>query len=266
MQKGTSEQEGDGIMKRTVLAVVVLALLTQGALASIYSEDFSTDPFASRWTKTSTAGYGLYWTGSIDGPSINPSLPADAGNPLEALYTFSNGTKYAWTTDVTEQTTSYTAKMDFMVNGDSAVSDNSFGQLLQRQADNTCYEARFALGGNGQARFIGAYGTPGYGGVGLVANVWYQLVTDVAISASDVQMQSQIVRISDSAVMHTSPLFTDASAGRLVSSKGYGIQLGLPGTHYWNQALQVDNFEVVPEPATFVLLAAGSLLLRKRRA
>jgi len=203
---------------------LAVGLFVDGALAAaiVYSEDFRTDPFASRWTTTSTGGYPLYWTG--DNPSsINGQLPAEAGNPLDALYAFSSDNKHAWTTDVTEQTTSYTVTMDFMINGSASVSDDVFGMYLQRQDDDTGYVASFAPGGNGQVSWSGCYGWTGYDGEAIVANVWYRFVTEVAISAGDVQLQSKIVRISDGHVMRTSPVFTDSSADRLTSAKGYGI-------------------------------------------
>ena len=92
-------------MKRLLLALAALSLLTQGATAVIHSEDFATDPFSARWTKTTTSGYSLQWTGT-NPSTIGPELPTELGNPLDAIYAFSDGVKNAWTTDITNPSAS----------------------------------------------------------------------------------------------------------------------------------------------------------------
>ena len=253
-------------MKRTVFAVVILALLAQGALASIYSEDFSTDPFAARWTQDNQDGtYPMMWTGNWNPGDWHGGLPAEDGNPLDAMYACTSGYKKMYTTDTTVQATNYSVSTDFIISGNTAVADIVVGHYLQRQGDNSVYESSFALGGNGQQSWMGVHGWSGYGGDLVLAEVWYQLVTDVTITVSDVSLVSKIVRLSDSALMGTSPVYTDSTAGRLTTANGYGYLIQLPGTRYWDQAVQTDNFNVVPEPMTMVLLGLGGLLIRKRR-
>ena len=126
-------------MKNLVLVLMVLCLLAQGAAAAIFTEDFQTDPLASRWTIDSTAGFPIYWTGT-NPSSIGASLPAEIGNPLDALYVFSEGQKNAWSTDVTENTqASYTASLDFNIAGNADVVNIVLGMKVQRDGA-TAYE------------------------------------------------------------------------------------------------------------------------------
>ena len=252
-------------MYRTVLFFLICLLVSGGYVqaATVVFEDFSTDPLASRWTATNGSDYPWYWTGT-NPSSIHGALPDEAGNPLGAMYTFSAGRKTMWTNDTTVRNASYSVSTDFIVSGNTQVADIVVGHYLQRQGDNSAYECSFALGGSGAQSWMGVWGWSGYGGEGVLAENWYQLVTDVTITDIDVSLVSRVVRLSDGVIMGTSPVYTDASAGRLTTASGYGYFVNLPGNRYWGQAVQTDNFVVTPEPATMALLGLGMLMFRRK--
>ncbi|MBU6169953.1 MAG: hypothetical protein KGQ87_00490, partial [Verrucomicrobia bacterium] len=73
-------------------AALLMASVAQSDAEVVFSEDFATNPFASRWTQTFPGGsYDLQWTGSANpsgfgGPAS--SLPANAN--AHSVYSFSD--------------------------------------------------------------------------------------------------------------------------------------------------------------------------------
>jgi hypothetical protein len=267
-------------MKTTPLKAIVLSAafaaftvaLTHAQI--IYSDDFTTNPFTSAWTKTTPGGsYDLQWTGSANpssfgGPAVD--LPANAN--AHSVYSFSTGTRTMSTVDTSVPAgaagwTSMTYSLDFQMGGTGGTDNNSIGVLVNRSGNNG-YNAAIYTGGGGNIAFYGDYGLA-FTGINAVANTWYKFQTTVTKSGADISMQSQILDLIDNVLLTTSQSITFTNAV-YTDPNGFKISLSNDGG-YWNHASQIDNFVVtaVPEPSTYALVLGGIatlLLIRRRRA
>jgi len=214
--------------------------------ATVYSDDFTANPFTSAWTQTFPGGsYDLLWTGSANPNSwggIAAGLPTNANS--HSVYSFSDGKRTMSTVDTNVPAgvagwTSMTYSLDFQMGGTGGVDNNEIGVLVNRSGANG-YNAAIYTGGDGSILWYGGYGTIS-SGVLAASDTWYRFKTTVTKSGADISMQSQILDLSDN-VLATSP-FADYSAATYLDPNGFQISLGNYGG-YWNHATQIDNFVV----------------------
>ena len=251
-------------------AAILMASVAQTHAAVVYSDDFATNPFTSRWSKTNTDGnYDLQWTGAANPNSWSAALPVNAN--AHSVYSFSGGPRTMSTTDTSVPAgvtgwTTMTYSIDFQMGGTGGTDNNYIGLLLNRSG-NTGLTAAIYTGGSGHIAWNGDYGlvwtTPN---LNVTADTWYRFKTTLTLDSGDIAMQSQILDLSDN-VLATSP-FKDYSQSSFLNPNGFQISLA-NGGGYWNHATQIDNFVVtaVPEPSTYALVLGGiaTLLLIRRR-
>ena len=254
------------------LTVGLMTHMTASA-ATVFSDDFATNPFTSRWSKTNTDGnYDLLWTGSYPAPN-DPNTWSSGGLPVNvnshSVYSFSGGPRTMSTVGTTIPVgvtgwTEMTYSVDFQMGGTGGVDNNYIGVLVNRSGDNG-YTAGIYTGGDGNILWYGDYGATDWSGYNVVADTWYKFKTTVTKSGADISMQSQILNLSNT-VLATSATKTFTNAA-YTDPNGFKISLS-NGGGYWNHASQIDNFSVtaVPEPSSAALLGGlGTLLLMRRR-
>ena len=251
------------------LTVGLMTHMTASA-ATVFSDDFATNPFTSAWTQTFPGGsYDLQWTGNANPSTFNPpGLPANAN--AHSVYSFSTGTRTMSTVGTTIPVgvtgwTEMTYSVDFQMGGTGGVDNNYIEVLVNRSGDNG-YKAGIYTGGSGHIAWYGDYPlTFTDPNVNVAADTWYKFKTTVTKSGADIFMQSQILNLSNT-VLATSATKTFASAA-YTDPNGFKIGLGNNGG-YWDHATQIDNFVVtaVPEPSSAALLGGlGALSLIRRR-
>ena len=249
------------------LTVGLMTHMTASA-ATVFSDDFATNPFTSRWSETETAGnYDLQWTGSANPNSLSAGLPVNAN--AHSVYSFSGGPRTMSTVGTTIPVgvtgwTEMTYSVDFQMGGTGGVDNNAIEVLVNRSGDNG-YKAGIYTGGDGNILWSGDYGDTEWSGYNVAADTWYKFKTTVTKSGADIFMQSQILNLSNT-VLATSATKTFTSAA-YTDPNGFKIGFGNYGG-YWNHATQIDNFVVtaVPEPSTVALLGGlGALSLIRRR-
>ena len=255
------------------LTVGLMTHMTASA-ATVFSDDFATNPFASRWSKTTTDGnYELLWTGSYPAPN-DPNTWSSGGLPVNvnahSVYSFSDGPRTMSTVGTTIPVgvtgwTEMTYSVDFQMGGTGGTDSNYIGVLVNRSGDNG-YTAGIYTGGSGHIAFVGDYGLAWTNpNLNVAADTWYRFKTTVTKSGADISMQSQILNLSNT-VLATSATYTATSAA-YTDPNGFKISLS-NGGGYWNHASQIDNFSVtaVPEPSSAALLGGfGTLFLIRRR-
>jgi hypothetical protein len=237
--------------------------------ATVFSDDFATNPFTSRWSKTNTDGnYDLQWTGSANPNSWNANLPVNVN--AHSVYSFSGGPRTMSTVGTTIPVgvtgwTEMTYSLDFQMGGTGGNDNNAIEVLVNRSGDNG-YKAGIYTGGSGHIAFVGDYGLAWTNpNLNVAADTWYRFKTTVTKSGADISMQSQILNLSNT-VLATSATKTFTNAA-YTDPNGFKIDLANYGG-YWNHAAQIDNFVVtaVPEPSTVALLGGlGALSLIRRR-
>jgi hypothetical protein len=237
------------------LTVGLMTHMTASA-ATVFSDDFATNPFTSRWTQTYPGGsYDLQWTGSANpsgfgGPAS--SLPANAN--AHSVYSFSNGTRTMSTVGTTIPVgvtgwTEMTYSVDFQMGGTGG-TDNNYIEVLVNRSGNNGYTAGIYTGGSGHILWAGDYGWTTWSGYNVAADTWYKFKTTVTKSGADIFMQSQILDLSGN-ILATSPVKTFLSA-IYTDPNGFQISFANWGG-YWNYASQIDNFVVtatLPESIT----------------
>jgi hypothetical protein len=249
-------------------AALLMASVAQTHAAVVYSDDFSSNPFPSRWTIGETVGsYQLYWTGAQSPWSVG--LPANANN--NSVYSGAYNSSQ-WMTSVDTNVpagvtgwTELTYSLNFQMGG--TVVNNYIGVLANRSGTNG-YMAGIYTGGSGHIAFVDAYGlawtTPN---VNVAANTWYTFKTTLTYDQGNIQMFSQILDLSGNDLA-ISPTLTYNNAAYL-NPNGFYIAFGHDPADYWSQATQIDNFVVtaVPESSTYALVLGGiaTLLLIRRR-
>jgi hypothetical protein len=250
------------------LTVGLMTHMTASA-ATVFSDDFATNPFTSRWSKTNTDGnYDLQWTGAANPNSWGANLPVNVN--AHSVYSFSGGPRTMSTVGTTIPVgvtgwTEMTYSVDFQMGGTGGVDNNYIEVLVNRSGDNG-YKAGIYTGGSGHIAWYGDYPlTFTDPNVNVAADTWYKFKTTVTKSGADIFMQSQILNLSNT-VLATSATKTFASAA-YTDPNGFKIGFGNYGG-YWDHATQIDNFVVtaVPEPSTVALLGGlGALSLIRRR-
>jgi hypothetical protein len=249
-----------------------MASVAQTHAAVVYSDDFTSNPFTSAWTKTNPGGsYDLQWTGSANpsgfgGPAS--SLPANANS--HSVYSFSDGGRTMSTVNTSVPAgvtgwTEMTYSLDFQMGG-TGTDNNSIGVLANRSGNNG-YLAAIYTGGSGHIAFSGDYGLDWTSpNVNVVANTWYTFKTTLTYDQGNIQMFSQILDLSGNDLAMSRTLTYNNPV--YLNPNGFKIDLGNYGG-YWNHATQIDNFVVtaVPEPSTYALVLGGiaTLLLIRRR-
>jgi hypothetical protein len=133
--------------------------------------------------------------------------------------------------------------MDFIIKGNSAIDGLVIGQHIQRGTDNTSYSAQFSIGSGGRVKWGGIYPLTS-SSTSLGTNTWYTMRTLVDVGASAVSVQSSVLRKSDQAIVSTSTLYSDSSGSRRTMAYGYGFFITLPGSHYWDQSVEIDDIAV----------------------
>jgi hypothetical protein len=249
-----------------------MASVAQTHAAVVYSDDFATNPFTSRWSAAQTGDYPLYWTGNTSpngfgGPSA--SLPVNAN--AHSVYSFSNGGRTMSTTDTSVPAgvtgwTEMTYSLNFQMGGTGGTDNNGIGVLANRSGNNG-YLAAIYTGGSGHIAFAGDYGLDWTSpNVNVVADTWYTFKTTLTYDAGNIQMFSQILDLSGNDLAISRTLTYNSAA--YLNPNGFQISLS-NGGGYWNHASQIDNFVVtaVPEPSTYALVLGGiaTLLLIRRR-
>jgi hypothetical protein len=239
--------------------------------ATVFSDDFATNPFTSRWTQTYPGGsYDLQWTGSANPSGLNSwnaALPVNAN--AHSVYSFSGDVRTMSTTDTSVPAASagwgtMTYSLDFQMGGTGGTANNYIEVLVNRSGNNG-YKAGIYTGGSGHILWAGDYGWTTWSGYNVAADTWYKFKTTVTKSGADIFMQSQILDLSDT-ILATSAVKTFLSA-TYTDPNGFQISLANNGG-YWNHATQIDNFSVtaVPEPSSAALLGGlGALFLIRRR-
>jgi hypothetical protein len=237
--------------------------------ATVFSDNFATNPFASNWSKTNTDGnYDLQWTGNANPNSWSAGLPVNAN--AHSVYSFSGGPRTMSTVGTTIPVgvtgwTEMTYSVDFQMGGTGGVDNNAIEVLVNRSGDNG-YKAAIYTGGSGHIAWYGDYGLAWTSpNLNVAADTWYKFKTTVTKSGADIFMQSQILDLSDT-ILATSAVKTFLSA-TYTDPNGFQISLS-NGGGYWNHASQIDNFSVtaVPEPSSAALLGGlGALFLIRRR-
>jgi len=220
---------------------------------AVFVDDFGINPLLSpnpRWAATSApASYPIGWTGNTNWNSLNSSLPANVNG--HSLYAFSEGTHAFSTISTANPSAGWTKQsyqVDFICGGTATtLSGMSLGMVANRTGTNG-YRSSFSLSSTSRVRWTGVYGLTSSATPALAKDIWYRLVTEVARSGAGITVQSRIVRISDGAVLHTSPLYTDAN-GQFSDSNGYLLEAGSGTGYYWNRAMQIDNFRVTADVA-----------------
>ena len=250
------------------LTVGLMTHMTASA-ATVFSDDFATNPFTSSWSKTNTVGnYDLQWTGNANPNSWSAGLPVNAN--AHSVYSFSGGPRTMSTTDTSAPAASagwgtMTYSLDFQMGGTGGTDNNYIEVLVNRSGDNG-YKAGIYTGGGGHIAWAGDYPfTFTSPNVNVAADTWYKFKTTVTKSGADIFMQSQILNLSNT-VLATSATKTFTSA-TYTDPNGFQISLS-NGGGYWNHASQIDNFSVtaVPEPSSAALLGGlGVLFLIRRR-
>ena len=231
-----------------VILVLMLCWVPAHALAgTVFKDDFTDNPsgLLSSWVATTPDGsYPILWTGAQTPNSWSAALPANAsgGN----LYSFSDGLhtlSTASTANPAAGWTSQTYSVDFIMGGDATtLGDLGLGVLVNRSGTNG-YRSSFSLGGDGKISWTGCYGWSGYDGPSLAKDVWYRLVTVVTRTDIAISVQARIERISDGAVLRSSPVYTDGT-GQYADPNGFALEVGNGIGYYWNRAMQLDNFQV----------------------
>lgn len=246
---------------------------TSASAANVYSDDFTSNPFTSAWTQTFPGGsYDLQWTGNSNpsgfgGPAVD--LPANAN--AHSVYSFSAGTRTMSTVDTSVPAgvagwTTMTYSLDFQMGGTGGTDNNSIAVLVNRSGTSG-YNPAIYTGGNGDIAFYGDY-VLAFTGVIAIPDTWFRFKTTLTKNGADIDMQSQILNLTDT-VLATSATLTFTNAAYTVPN-GFKIDLGNFGG-YWNHATQIDNFVVtaVPEPSTLLMTnlagAVGALLILRRR-
>ncbi len=219
----------------------------------VASDDFATNPFTSRWSKTNTDGnYDLQWTGSANPNSWNAALPVNAN--AHSVYSFSGDVRTMSTTDTSVPAASagwgtMTYSLDFQMGGTGGTANNYIEVLVNRSGNNG-YKAGIYTGGSGHILWAGDYGWTTWSGYNVAADTWYKFKTTVTKSGADIFMQSQILDLSGN-ILATSPVKTFLSA-IYTDPNGFQISFANWGG-YWNYASQIDNFVVtatLPESIT----------------
>jgi hypothetical protein len=229
---------------------------------TVYSDNFATDPFASRWSSANTASpsYDLMWTGN---PAINPNswnanLPVNAN--AHSIYSFSNGTRSMSTTDTSVPAgvtgwTEMTYSLDFQMGGTGG-TDNNYIEVLVNRSGNNGYKAGIYTGGSGHIAWAGDYGLAWTSpNLNVAPNTWYRFETTVIKIGADIIMHSHILNMSGT-ILAESPVKTFTNAA-YTDPNGFKISLSNAGG-YWNHASQIDNFSVgaVVEASGFSAWAA----------
>jgi hypothetical protein len=248
-----------------------MASVAQTHAAVVYSDDFSSNPFPSRWTIGDSGGsYPLVWTGdTTPNPSWYAGLPANANN--NSVYSGAYNSKQ-WMTSVDTNVpagvtgwTEMTYSLDFQMGG--TVMNNYIGVLANRSGTNG-YTAGIFTGGSGHIAFVGAYGIDWTSpNVNVVANTWYTFKTTLTYDQGNIQMFSQILDLSGNDLAISNILTYNNAA--YLNPNGFYVEYGHDPADYWSQATQIDNFVVtaVPEPSTYALVlgSIATLLLIRRR-
>ena len=234
-------------------AALLMASVAQTHAEVVYSDDFATNPFTSRWTQTFPDGsYDLQWTGSANPNSLSAALPVNAN--AHSVYSFSNGERLMSTTDTSVPAASagwgtMTYSLDFQMGGTGG-NDNNYIEVLVNRSGNNGYKAGIYTGGSGHILWAADYGWTTWSGYNVAADTWYKFKTTVTKSGADISMQSQILDLSGN-ILATSPVKTFLSA-TYTDPNGFKISLANNGG-YWNHASQIDNFVVtaaLPESIT----------------
>jgi hypothetical protein len=226
---------------------------------TVYSDNFASNPFASRWSKTNTGGnYELLWTGSTNPNSWSAGLPVNAN--AHSVYSFSGGPRTMSTTNTSVPAgltgwTEMTYSLDFQMGGTGGNDNNYIEVLVNRSGDNG-YKAAIYTGGGGHIAWAGDYPfTFTSPNVNVADSTWYKFETTVIKVGADIIMQSHILNMSGT-ILAESPVKTFTNAA-YTDPNGFKISLSNAGG-YWNHASQIDNFSVgaVVEASGFSAWAA----------
>ena len=238
------------------LFLAVVSLLTIGTVAPsaraglVFSDDFATDPFASRWTNTAAGGsYLPVWTGNTTpNPTWSAGLPTNANN--NSVYSGACTSQSMSTTDTSVPAGSagwntMTYSVDFILSGTNV--GNSIGVLVNRSGNNG-YTAAIYTDGSGNILWAGDYGSTTWAGYNLAAGTWYRFKTTVTKSGADLSLQSRILDLGGN-VLATSPTKTFTNAA-YTDPHGFQVNFGSDG--YWDRARQIDNLRVEVTTLAFI--------------
>jgi hypothetical protein len=231
---------------------------------TVYSDNFASNPFTSRWSKTNTDGnYELLWTGSYPAPNdpntwSSGTLPTNAN--AHSVYSFSGGPRTMSTTDTSVPAgvtgwTEMTYSLDFQMGGTGG-TDNNYIEVLVNRSGNNGYKAGIYTGGSGHIAWAGDYGLAWTSpNLNVAPNTWYRFETTVIKIGADIIMHSHILNMSGT-ILAESPVKTFTNAA-YTDPNGFKISLSNAGG-YWNHASQIDNFSVgaVVEASGFSAWAA----------
>jgi hypothetical protein len=213
---------------------------------TITNDGFATNPFASRWTKTTPEGsYEAVWTGdSTPNPTWATTLPVNAND--NSVYSGARGANSMSSVDtsVPAELSGWTA-MDYSVDfrmdgvGNLGAPDNNAITVLVNRSGNNGYETGIFTGGDGDVAWIHNGVTQDFvENNPLQAGTWYRYTATVAKSGTTLAIRSKVLDANDNVLM-TSPWYFEAGASYL-NPNGFKISFG--GIDYWSRAIQINKF------------------------
>lgn len=243
-----------------VLCVMLAGVVSVNA-AVIFSDDFSTDPFAApaRWTSVYDGTFNSTWY------KWNSSQ--------QAMNRFGDGRAHMETVATTSADASlgYSIDFDFVI-ANQLGGGRRIGVWAQRQSDGSHYYIHAYVGGDGKVDW-----TSGGGGMNdihngvyegpLALNQWYTFHAECFDTGNQIELKAVIYD------QGTTNIAVPWSATAVDTTRAYTTNAGFayyedsPGANYWDYNTYTDNFVVnqVPEPATIGLLVLGVLGLIRRR-
>jgi len=198
----------------------------------IENDDFCTDPFAARWSGSTTSGTAWF---SYD--STEQAVKFWASGMGNALMK-SEGTSATITG-------AYTASVDFR--NDVGIGSNLVGLWVNRQAGDAHYMPMAYFGGNGAILFMCGGQQSNWTSQMLTTGVWYTLQASVYYTADSTRIQ---ISVKDRATGNDAVnpwTFVDSTAGRLTGNTGYGIETGT-GQPEYKDFMTLDNFRIIQDP------------------
>jgi hypothetical protein len=242
------------MMKHATVMAAILAMVASvhGAILpnAIVSEDFSYDTGSLDASGSATNG----WADSWNAEDVNVVSGGVTGNAAEAAATGGDLTfSRAWDDLTYDDGDSYWYSVD--VYSDDFSAATVYVSLFEEGV----WGMGFQIAGGDAKPQIGAFDATG--GTALIDGQWHTIVGKITFSDTDGQDTSEIwVDPVGSPVEGTGYVkMGDVNLNRTDQAFGMKVKDGM--------TIRVDNFSVVPEPATLALLGLGAVgMIRRRRA
>lgn len=264
-------------MKKISLSVAMLALCGAGAQAAIISDDFSANTLAYYTNPSGGREAFVYDSGNgrvnQDSTVSTNAVTAMAHNTSIGSFTGTGG-NFTLTMDVLMGSVTWN---NLAINpGAIGVSTTAAGW----QNDGTGFEMTLRSGGSSSTGRIRLRTYDSITPATMVENVdgttfalaasgWYRLSLDINETAANTfSITSSVTRLSDNTVLRTFAVTGITNAGLGNQDVYAGLAAGRSTTSSTIGGVAADNFIVIPEPASTILLAIVGLamVLRRRKA